>query len=30
VIAAFIVAALAAVLIQGIRAPAVAAWLDQP
>ena len=30
VIAALIVAGLAAVLIQGIRAPAVAAWLDQP
>ena len=30
VIAALIVAALAAVLIQGIRGPAVAAWLDQP
>ncbi len=30
VIAALIVAGLAAVLIQGIRGPAVAAWLDQP
>lgn len=30
VIAALVVAALAAVLIQGIRGPGVAAWLDQP
>jgi hypothetical protein len=30
VLAALVVAALAALLIQGLRAPAVAAWLDQP
>jgi hypothetical protein len=30
VIGGFIVAALAALLLQGLRAPAVAAWLDQP
>ena len=30
VVAAIVVAALAAVLLQGLRRPAVAAWLDQP